>query len=1122
MSNHSLLYFYPWVRQGAATSIALTDKVSGPDAEIQPANVQLPISLWLNDNQTQADITQTVNLYGPRDVTGIDPRQIVRMEPHPLTANFEPNYLAAIEFDSPDFPWLFSPLSAGENQRLRPWIVLVVVKKQDGVELNRQPEKPLPILSIQAPAKPGDELPDLSESDLWVHAQAVTDQAFSNQVQALQQSPERTLSRLLCPRRLLPNTAYIACVVPAFEVGRIAAGLTPQDIASINNEIATLKPAWLSGEQSPDSVTLPVYHHWVFSTGENDDLESLVKKLLPKENQATELPAEVGQFKLHIGKADKELPNLPDIQDLLLPGLLQPLSDPTIKQQPVPSVLADALSNILNLPADALVDSTADPVVAPPIYGVTYAISGPPQDFKVGKLDGKAWLNKLNLDPRHRVIAALGTQYIQREQESLMAAAWEQIEKVQELNRHRRQAQLASVINLNTKEKTFDHLSVNDLVQFTAPAHNQMLARSQATGSSQLSNLSMIAKMQMRSAIPANSSLIFANGFEGSALRRIARPRGAISRRFTQKVSVSSVSSGSVKTIASPAVLAAITHVERVKIGGKVTQERFLTAEEINNKSFNGIDQWPNWVALSETSTGYWQLEKPFTRMVASIPPEPKAEQIGLKQKGDIYYYDLDEIQAPDAHTGFIDPDTGFKKPRPKTGPLKPMQDRKVSHAEVQTRKNAWKEDWQAKHPPQPITLNPSNTTDDERNRWAIFNNLFKAAASKHVAAITPLSMQIRKIEPSDLDLRLYRIGFFYYRLDDDIAWTLENDSMLINKSFRTPVSLSEREALREEWLQTNSSLINTEVLQIPDEAEVKTEILGQLADNIKVEDDVSVVAHPLFGYPVYEALLELAPEYIIPNLDQVPFNSARLMATNRQFIEAFLVGLNTEMAREFLWREYPTDQRGTCFHHFWDTQTSGLNDETPRDIKDIHLWDRSLGYNSPNPANAEPVVLLIRGELLQRYPGAIIYAVPAEADGLGLHPSSDQSKIKYPLFRENLPPDVALIGFALAPEKLKSGSGWFFIIKEQPSEPRFGFDKAPDETLEEAETLNDLTWGHLVSKLEDLQSLNHIKVAQTPSHAAAAFNDAHVEWGKNAAHMARIAMQRPFFVAIHANQLLR
>ncbi|MBK8816032.1 MAG: hypothetical protein IPN42_11300 [Methylococcaceae bacterium] len=1036
MSNHSLLYFYPWVRQGAATNVALTDKLSGPDAEIQPANVQLPLSLWLNDNQTQAaDITQTVNLYGPRDITGIDPRQIVRMEPNPFTVNFEPNYLPAIEFDSPDFPWLFSPLSAGENQRLRPWIVLVVVKKQDGVELNRQPEKPLPILSIQAPAKPGDELPDLAESDFWVHAQAVADQAFSNQVQALQQSPERTLSRLLCPRRLLPNTAYTACVVPAFEVGRIAAGLPPQDLASINNEIATLKPAWLSGEQSPDSVTLPVYHHWEFSTGENDDFESLVKKLLPKGNQTTELPAEIGQFKLHIGQADKELPDLPDMQELPLSGLLQPVSDITIERQSIPSVLADALSTILNLPADALIDSTViDPVVAPPIYGVTFAISGQPKEFKVGQPVGKAWLNELNLDPRHRVIAALGTQYIQREQESLMAAAWEQIEKVQELNKQRRQTQLASVINLNTKERTFDRLSVNDLVQFTAPAHNQMLARSQATGSGQVSNLSMIAKMQMRSAIPANSGFIFAKGLEGSALRRITRPRGAITRRFVKQDTVSKVSSRLIDILAT-SVLMTTSSTERVKIGGKVTQQSFLTAENINNKSFSGNDQWPNWLALSESGSGYWQLEQPFTKTIPSIPPEPTADDIGLQQVGDTYFEVIeDDFQEPEADGGFIDPDTGVPRPRPRTGPLKPRQNRIViSHATVQALKNQWIENWRAEHPPQPITVNPPDPTDDEKSRWALFSNLFKAAASKHVAAITPLSMQTQKIEPSDLDLRLYRIGHFYYRLDDDISWTLENDSKLINKSFRTPVSLSEREALREEWLQTNSSLINTEVLQIPDEAEVKTEILGQLADNIKVDDDVSVVAHPVFAYPVYEALLELAPEYILPNLDKVPYNSANLMVANSQFIEAFLVGMNTEMAREFLWREYPTDQRGTCFHHFWDTQNSVSSSETPRDIKDIHLWDGLLGNNNPNPVNAEPVVLLLRGELLQRYPGAIIYAVPAETDGLGLRPSSDQSKVKYPFFRENLPPDVALIGFALSPANSIAGRAGFLLSKNNP-----------------------------------------------------------------------------------------
>ena len=54
----------------------------------------------------------TVHLYGPGDVIGIDPRHVIRTEPRDQTVNFEPNYLAGIEFDYPDFPWLFTPAAA--------------------------------------------------------------------------------------------------------------------------------------------------------------------------------------------------------------------------------------------------------------------------------------------------------------------------------------------------------------------------------------------------------------------------------------------------------------------------------------------------------------------------------------------------------------------------------------------------------------------------------------------------------------------------------------------------------------------------------------------------------------------------------------------------------------------------------------------------------------------------------------------------------------------------------------------------------------------------------------------------------------------------------------------------
>ena len=79
------------------------------------------------------------------------------------------------------------------------------------------------------------------------------------------------------------------------------------------------------------------------------------------------------------------------------------------------------------------------------------------------------------------------------------------------------------------------------------------------------------------------------------------------------------------------------------------------------------------------------------------------------------------------------------------------------------------------------------------------------------------------------------------------------------------------------------------------------------------------------------ERLIELAPDFLLPGLDDVPPNTVTLVQPNSRFIEAFMVGLNHEMARELLWREYPTDQRGSYFRQFWDV--SGYLPEAGEDL---------------------------------------------------------------------------------------------------------------------------------------------------------------------------------------------
>ncbi len=68
-------------------------------------------------------------MMSPADVVGLGPGQVIRTWPRDGVHNAEPNYLALIELDAPELPWLFSrPDGAG---RVHPWLTLVVIDVTD-------------------------------------------------------------------------------------------------------------------------------------------------------------------------------------------------------------------------------------------------------------------------------------------------------------------------------------------------------------------------------------------------------------------------------------------------------------------------------------------------------------------------------------------------------------------------------------------------------------------------------------------------------------------------------------------------------------------------------------------------------------------------------------------------------------------------------------------------------------------------------------------------------------------------------------------------------------------------------------------------------------------------------
>jgi hypothetical protein len=333
--------------------------------------------------------------------------------------------------------------------------------------------------------------------------------------------------------------------------------------------------------------------------------------------------------------------------------------------------------------------------------------------------------------------------------------------------------------------------------------------------------------------------------------------------------------------------------------------------------------------------------------------------------------------------------------------------------------------------------------------------------------------------------------------------------------------------------------------------------------------------AYPVFDMPMYRPLADLSTELFLPNLGLIPQNSITLLESNQQFIEAYMVGLNHEMARELLWREYPTDQRGSYFRQFWDV--SAFLDPAPaadaeaqkerlRDITKLHTWSMKsppshLGTHNNRAVTAstgETLVLTIRGELLKKYPNAVIYAHRAQwqmANGT-IDPSQERilapltpaqednpprSIVRTPLYEAKVDPDLFFFGFDLTDDEVIGGTGenpaddpgWFFVIKERPGEPRFGLDLGQTPSAQIV-TWNDLAWDNVQSgpagsfiSIDASMNEYQVQPPQLPQdeekvdqHA----DDVSIRWNRNmnAADVAYVLYQAPVLVAVHGAEMFK
>jgi hypothetical protein len=264
------------------------------------------------------------------------------------------------------------------------------------------------------------------------------------------------------------------------------------------------------------------------------------------------------------------------------------------------------------------------------------------------------------------------------------------------------------------------------------------------------------------------------------------------------------------------------------------------------------------------------------------------------------------------------------------------------------------------------------------------------------------------------------------------------------------------------------------------------------------------------------------------------------------------MVGLNHEFGKELLWREYPTDKRGSYFRQFWDvkgiiTNETGLTQEQLtekyKDIIPLDKWfsTSELGnHNNRNLGGKRQVVLVVKGELFKKYPNTIVYAQKAHIfkDSHGTPDASHEpviievqtedemkAEIKFPIFKADVNPDIKFFGFDLTipqargaddPQNENDDWGYYFIIQQIPGEPRFGMDinYEPDDPAHP--TWDDVSWDKY-SPVKGFISTSIKPTGFTPTGAGEDIN----QWGNNSAMMAYILYQKPVMIAVHAKEML-
>jgi hypothetical protein len=983
-------------------------------------------------------ITRQVPMMTPGDVVGIPSRQVIRCTPVNGLVDAEPNYLATIEFDAPDLPWMFSRRPT--TGPIQPWITLAVV---DVTELATDPLSASPVgnqLTIDVA-----QLPKPAESWMWAHGQLLDADTVPG-------DPARSLSRLVSSRKMEPNRRYLACVVPVFAAGKTAGlGADPGDAR------ASMDLAW---DPSGGEVTLPVYYFWRFGTGPSGDFESLVRRL-----HGVPLPAGLGNRKMLLDTPETGLPapavggatvelqvalrrpeeRLEDIQPLVGASYLDALR----------SRLVDAGYDVSLLTSDP---TAAPPAVGPPVYGqLAVGATGTVANLPASPTSAPPWLRDANLDPRLRVAAGLGGEVVRRNQDRYLEEAWRQVGDVLGANTLRRRGEFSLAASATLHRKWISRISAVDLVTSTAPVHARVFVDDKLT---------VTGRLRQSPLPPSIVSVEY---------RRVTRARGTRAGATAWRAAVGPEALASRSTAAQPLkVSVALDTIDAREAPSRVWGQG--AAPAILRRLVPGLDQ-----------TGL-------------TPAQAAAQLDSLNQIDAVDFATSDQVAS---HAASIDPDrvlTGVGMQPVASAPGAPP------HGPVSAAGHGAGGLAVGAVAVSSLSLGGSLSSTITP---AVFRHLVTGTFTEPAAPVSSFAIPPQAVAPLKQQMT-------------DVAKVIVDRQIVRSDAAAPPGTTLDGgfEPLRARLVAALDPSV-TMLRMVNQRISALTGAQAQGLDDIMAAPDLSE--------PTYEGLAAISHDWLLPGIDTLPADTTTLVESNRTFISAFLVGMNHELARELLWREYPTDQRGTYSRQFWAHRST----DDPTDRYDLQhrlheapaLTLEQLGEKDGQAAS--PLVLVVKGDLVRRYPGLLVTA--AKTKKSGSIRSMDPATEIQPDFMARLEPDVLLVGFeTLSAEEVRAldaddDTAWWFFFAEHFTEPRFGLDQPSAGDPAALADWNDASWADAVVDAAGRLGPDSFVVPPLPKSKSKPGTPPgpNYDWHGTSSSIAWILLQYPFRRGMRATALL-